>query len=472
MLWLVGLAVVFRVAGGAARAGETPLGRLLGWALSACAAWLAAAAAGAFAPLGLALLAGLVFSLIDRFERRGRISAIGDALVVVGCGLASIPMLAAGSIASTAAAVALAGNLIDRALVSLAGSGPGSMIEPEQKSSAPETTGRARQTRWATIAPRAAIILLPLLLWIGHGLLFPAARAEFMREKYPQIAPALGPFFAIARGDVGERVELDTGAVAWLTLPHGPPPYRPALFFHGSDEEGAYQRGGLFIRRALVSLGYAVLAVDERGFGASPRPQSLSDPDAWDPLPTSLAAARYLESIPGVEGSVLAVGHSMGATRALRFLGGWPGASAGIVMGATIMPSVGENERFYGAFLDDYDLEDSGLDRGFVLEVRNRYFNNDAAVGALRRGHAPVLFFRFAFEYENIIEGREDLYAMIPGRKVRWELRADHQFGSSRVRGVLTGDWRTMRAMQRALGRFVDGFNPTTGAPMRSGPRR
>ncbi len=449
MIWLIGLALVFRIAGAAARGGDAPLGRLLGWSLSACAAWLAAAAVGAFSPIGLALLAGVMFSFIDHFERRLLVQATGDTFVVVACGLTSMPRLTVATMVATAAAVIVAGVMIDRALAPLAGR------------ATPLTGGL-----------RVVAVMLPLLLWIGHGQAFPEARAEFMREKYPQLVPAFGSFFAVARGDVGEAVELDTGAIGWLTLPPGPPPYRPALFFHGSHEEGAYQRGGLFVRRTLVSLGFAVLAIDERGFGASPRPQSLDETDSWDPLPSSLAAARYLESLPGVEGSVLAVGHSMGATRVLRFLGGWPGASAGIIMGATIMPPASENERFYTAFLDDYDLEESGLDPAFVLDVRTRYFNNDKSAAALPGGHAPILFMRFAFDYSNIIEGRDELYAMIPRRKVSWELRADHQFGSSRVRGVLTADWRTMRSMQRALGRFVDGFNPTTGAPMRTAPRR
>ncbi len=449
MIWLIGLALVFRFAGAAARGGDAPLGRLLGWALSACAVWLAAAAVGAFSPIGLALLVGVIFSFIDHFERRVLVQATGDTFIVVACGLASIPTLTVATIAATAAVVIVAGVVIDRTLASLLG-----------------------RTTPLTRGLRAAAVMLPLLVWIGHGQAFPEARAEFMREKYPQLAPAFGPFFAIARGAVGEPVELDTGAIGWLTLPPGPPPYRPALFFHGSHEEGSYQRGGLFIRRTLVSLGFAVLALDERGFGASPRPQSLSETDSWDPLPSSLAATRYLNSLPGVEGNVLAVGHSMGATRVLRFLAGWPGAVAGIIMGATIMPPAFENERFYGLFLDDYDLEDSGLDPAFVLDVRTRYFNNDEAASVLPGGHAPILFMRFTSDYSNIIEGREELYAMIPRRKVSWELRSDHQFGSSRVRGALTGDWRTMRSMQRALGRFVDGFNPTTGAPMWIAPRR
>ena len=42
--------------------------------------------------------------------------------------------------------------------------------------------------------------VLPLLLWVGQGLAFPQARAEFLQEKWPQIRPVLGPFFAAARG--------------------------------------------------------------------------------------------------------------------------------------------------------------------------------------------------------------------------------------------------------------------------------
>lgn len=439
---LVGLALVFRFAGAAARTGEAALARLLGWLLCACAAWLAGAAAGGFAPVGMALLLGALFSFIDHFERRAAVWVVGEVAVVVACGYVSIPALAPATIAATAGIVVVAGAIIDRVAAPL---------------------------------PRAArlvAVMSPLLLWGGHGLLFADARAEFLQEKWPQIRPALGPFFALARADVGEPVELDTGAVAWLTLPPGPPPYRPALFFHGADEEGAYQRGALFLRRTLTGLGYAVLALDAPGFGASAPPGELRDIDAWDPDPSSLAAARYLTSVPGVEGSVLAVGHSMGATRSLRFLDQWVGASAAVMLGATVMPPAAENERIYDRFLDDFDLEDSGLSPEFVLAVRNRYFNNDVVAGSLPEGHAPLLFVRFAFDYQNIIEGREQLFAMIPGRKVRWELRSDHQFASSRVYGVLMGDWRIMRRLQIALGRFVEGRDLGTDVALPFRPRR
>ncbi len=442
---------MFRLAGAAARSSDVGLARPVGWLLSAFAAWLAAAAAGAFAPIGPALLIGAVFALVDRAcvpvagERslvRGMWAGLGDTAVVASCAILSVPIVQPGRAVLTIGVVVLAGAVVDR------------LAAPR--------TGRLR----------AALVMLPLLLWVGHGLAFPQARADFMREKWPQVRPALGPFFALARADVGRPVELDTGAVAWLTLPSGSPPYRPALFFHGADEDGAYQRGALFMRRALVGAGYAVLAVDERGFGASPLPPDLRDVPGWNPEPTSLAAARYLESLPEVEGSVLAVGHSMGATRALRFLNAWVGASAAVVLGATVMPPPEENARFYERFLDDFDLEDSGLPAALVLRVRNRFFNNDRAVGALDPGHAPVLFVRFTFEYENIIEGRDELFAMIPGRKVAWELRADHQFVSSRVHGVLTGDWRVMRRLQEGLRRFADGRQPSNGAPMGFSPRR
>ena len=156
----------------------------------------------------------------------------------------------------------------------------------------------------------------------------------------------------------------------------------------------------------------------------------------------------------------------------MHFLGQWVGAAAGVILGATVMPSAAENEGLYDRFLDDFDLEESGLSPEFVLAVRTRYFNNDVAASALLPGHAPVLFLRFAFDYENIIEGRDRLFDMIPGRKVSWELRSDHQFASSRVHGVLTGDWRVMRSLQIGMGRFVEGRAPQDGAKLPFTPRR
>ncbi|MGD8816332.1 MAG: alpha/beta fold hydrolase [Acidobacteriota bacterium] len=462
---LIGLALVFRIAGGVPRATDSPLGRLVGWLLCAVAAWLVAAAAGAFAPIGLALLLGLLFLFLDHFARRAPVWALGEIAVVVACGWMSIPALAWRTMALTAAAVAIGGAVVDRIVAPL----------PRAASSgdAPLRAGEAAAS--PSLPARLAVVacaLLPVWLWIGHGLAFPAQRAEFLQQKWPQIRPALGPFFAIARARVGEPVELPGGAIGWLTLPNRPPPYHPALLFHGADEEGAYQRGALFLRRVLNGLGYAVLAVDAPGFAASAPPAPLDELDAWDPEPLSMAAARWLESRPDVSGSVLAVGHSMGATRALRFIDVWPGASAAVVLGATVFPPPSEDGRIYERFLDDFDLETSGLSREFVHEVRRRYFNNDDAARRLREGHAPVLFLRFAYDYANIIAGRNELFAEIPGRKLQWELRSDHQFISSRVEGVLTGNWQVMRRLEIAIGRFVVGRAPRGGRKLGFTPRR
>jgi pimeloyl-ACP methyl ester carboxylesterase len=473
---LIGLALVFRLAGAAARNVVAPLANPAGWLLCACAAWLANAAAGGFAPLGLALLVGGLFSFVDHFERRAPVRAVGELAVVVACGYTSIPVPAASALALTGAAVVLAGAAIDRIVEPLAraafpGAKPTHPPAPTGGSASVTLTMTSTGSRLAQVA-MLTCALLPLWLWIAHGLTFPQQRAEFLQEKWPQIRPVLGPFFAVARANVGEPVELPGGAVGWLTLPPGPPPYRPALLFHGADDEGAYQRGALFLRRALLGLGHAVLAVDAPGYGASAAPRALRDLEAWDPEPLSVAAAHYLVARPDVQGSVLAVGHSMGATRALRFLDVWVVASGAVILGATVMPPAADDERLYNRLLADLDLEESSLTPDLVLSVRNRYFNNDAAAGALREGHAPVLFVRFAFEYANIIEGRSELYAMIPGRKVQWELATDHQFHSSRVAGVLLGDWQTMRRLQSGLRRFLDGRAPRDGSKLPFTPRR
>lgn len=465
---LIGLVLVFRIAGGAARlydgaplrvgAGDTrslnaaPL-RLLGWLLGAVAAWLAVAAAGGFAPVGLALFLGVGFTFVDHFRKRTFTCVIGELVIVIACATASIPALTWSTIAVSGAALLLGSIVIDRLLTRFLIRGP-SGLSPVRR------------------VALGLCILLPVWLWVGHGLAYPQQREAFLEQKWPQIRRALGPFFAVARAEVGEAVELPGGAVGWMTLPPGPPPYRPAILFHGADEEGSYQRGALFLRRTLRGVGFAVLAVDAPGFGASDPPSPLRRLEAWDPEPVSRAAARYLDSVPEVEGSILAVGHSMGATRALRFLDIWVGASAAVIAGATVMPAASEDERLYDRVLDDFDIEDSGLSPAFVRRTRDRYFNNDDAATSLPTGHAPVFFLRFAYDYENIIEGRNELFGMIPGRKVQWELRSDHQFASSRVEGVLIGDWQLMRRLRIALQRFLDGRAPRSGERLRFAPRR
>lgn len=258
----------------------------VGWIFCTVAAWMAAGAAGAWFPLWPALVLGCI--------------------VVALAGLFSIPPLGLGPLMGTVVVVAVGGYAVD------------SLMDRFEK------------------PVRVAMVLL--LLLAGSVTLQASSHAaghvrSFAKGLvYNGLIPIL--HIGVASPRTGDRVVLETGAVAWLEYPAGKGPFPGALFFHGAHHEGSQQPAAIIIRRALVGAGFVVLAVDHPGYGESPVPHPASDVAAWDPLPTARAALKTLRSRPDVD-RLFALGHSMGAADVLRLLSVEPSLHGAVLLGAS-----------------------------------------------------------------------------------------------------------------------------------------
>ena len=78
-------------------------------------------------------------------------------------------------------------------------------------------------------------------------------------------------------------------------------------------------------------------------------------------------------------------------------------------------------------------------------------------------------------QFATMVPGTDELLLYLRQKGLRTGIisngRTDHQMASSRMRGVMTGDWRVMREMRRGLGAFIEGISPVTGEPLRFAPR-
>ncbi len=72
------------------------------------------------------------------------------------------------------------------------------------------------------------------------------------------------------------------------------------------------------LARELAQRGYALLSMDQRGFGESDDPPRTDQPESFDYVEDARRALDYLESVPGVDAAHLyVVGHSFGANVAI-----------------------------------------------------------------------------------------------------------------------------------------------------------
>jgi dienelactone hydrolase len=105
----------------------------------------------------------------------------------------------------------------------------------------------------------------------------------------------------------------DRPLTATLTLPKGPGPYAAVILLHGCDGVGTAQAS--WVPR-LQEWNYASLIVDSftaRGFSNVCLQQRVVTPE--DRVPDVLSAARFLQSLPMIDGARIAVlGQSHGGT--------------------------------------------------------------------------------------------------------------------------------------------------------------
>ena len=388
-----------------------------GWALRAGSAWLFAAAFGAWAPLwlGATLIAAAVGLALA--VPKGRPFRLGvDATMVLAACVSSVPTIAMPRAMTATVIFVTAGFMLDRWLG----------VTGDARDSAAEATGaepaRAALHRTGVLI-RPLLVLLILLTGIAGtawlaGRTTGSTRAWFANWTHFAIAPIMP----------GGRVELPTGAVAWLHHPNGPGPHPVALLFHGADPAGARQKAAEVIRRVLLDVGFIVLILDHPGFGASPATDLDAELKAWDPLPHARAALRHARSLPKA-GPVIAIGHSMGCSQALRLLHHeGDDLRLAVLFGASGPDPAARDPYWYRRFHRDRGLKDK-LPVPKWRRIREAYYNDLAAARALPSDHPPVCFVEFEFEHPNIIGSRDQLYRAIPGMKRRWQVPlANHYF--------------------------------------------
>ena len=166
-----------------------------------------------------------------------------------------------------------------------------------------------------TLAGAALGIHLLCLVWLGHAQRGGPAHLELV---IPGGIPATFYLPAPAPGD-GRFPE-----------PPGPGNGPPAvLLVHGYTADRAAMS---VLARRIASAGYGVLAIDVRGHGQNPR-LFARDNEGANLFEDLAAAADWLRGSSWVDGSRLAVvGHSMGASAALRFAERDVGVDAAILI--------------------------------------------------------------------------------------------------------------------------------------------
>jgi hypothetical protein len=273
---------------------------------------------------------------------------------------------------------------------------------------------------------------------VGSGLsVFPRSRLLFLG-----VAPNVA--------SMGERIVLDTGSVAWLDRPAGKGPHPGIVFFHGSGRLGSMEPVSIAFRRAAVDAGFMVLSLDHVGIGQSPRPDLNAEIEAWDPLPSDVAAVEKLQSMPDVS-SVFVAGYSMGAGDVLRVLPAVSGIDAAILLGASAIPPVDYNLFWYDGFLFSRGL-DARFSEERYDEVVERYYDSVSLARNLPSDHPPILLINFEYEFNDVISRQDELFEAIAGCKHVW-LFADttHLFDLADTAGLTFGDTRTGSRLSEKL---------------------
>jgi pimeloyl-ACP methyl ester carboxylesterase len=388
--------------------------------LCGVAAWLAACALGAWTPFGVALT-GAALGLATCRRVRTPVFRHGvEAFTFITAGLVSAPPLGVLTLAAGGLGVASFGWAADTAL--------------------------ARAGRLF----RQMVALGPLLAGLALFLLKPQRAGSLV-----QLIQFQGSRFwamAVSPSRKGQPVTLPTGSAAWLDRPsRGGKPWG-VVFFHGAHPHGAHQPAAEALRRAFLTAGLTVLAVDHPGFGDSPAPIGAdAGVQAWDPLPAAKAALDVLQKQPGLS-QFLAAGHSMGCSDALRLLCARPRLDAAVLFGAGFR-NLDEHPKYWRKrFHRDRRLV-RWLDPGLVDDIQDRYYDNRNLLRCLTaRDHPPILFVRFDREHPNITATRDPLYAGIPEPKASWQfVGSNHYLNSMKIGRYVFGDAVLARRLARKM---------------------
>jgi pimeloyl-ACP methyl ester carboxylesterase len=391
----------------------------LGAATSGLAAWLWTSAWGAWAPLWVGIVPGWAAGVTMSFFRGRYALHTAGAAAALGSGLVSLPSLPIFLLVPAMAGFTWLGWIMDRLYDRSARGG------------------------------RTAVYFAPAALGLAAAILHPGE----MKTLTKFLAASGRHFYAVALASYapGGKITLDSGAAAWWKRPRRTQNAKGALLFHGADSGGARQPAVFVIRKILMSAGYAVLSVDHPGYGASPLPFPRAEAEDWNPAPTALAAHAFLER----EGArpVLAVGHSMGCSDALRL------AAAGASLEAVVLFGAGRQDAEREDYWHRRFRRDRRMSEDMPLETFRkvrRFYDAHAHARALPPYHPPVLFVEFGREHADVAEGRLAVFEAIPGRKARARLDTGHYFDAVSLGPLVLGRFGSTRRAAVLLNTYVD----------------
>lgn len=414
---LVG-ALGLRAGAAAASASERPgIARGGAFALPV-ATWAAAASAGVAAPAWVAVLAGA--AAVAAHAASG-----GDARWVYGVDAAVVVAGSAVFVSSTT----LPGSVLLAAVVAAAWLA----VDRLARAAGPVL-------RWGLVAVAAAVLAVG-----GEAYLSRAVD----RPLYP--LPGALPRVAFIPECGGERVEIPPRSVAWLERPPGEPPHPAALLLHGAHPRGARQPAACAIRAALSDRGYAVLALDHPGFGASAPPDSSAPIRAWDPVVPARAALDWIRRRPDLDAR-LVVGHSMGTVDAIRLAGGDPrGVRAVVLIGSSIPEGGPPEDWWYRRFQRERGLS-YRLPRDAWREIERRYYRTERALESLGGEGPETVFVTVEREWDDLAGNRGEVFRRLPPprRRVRLE-GASHYLNTFGVPGAVATDGGVLRDLRNAL---------------------
>jgi pimeloyl-ACP methyl ester carboxylesterase len=106
-----------------------------------------------------------------------------------------------------------------------------------------------------------------------------------------------------------------------------------ALLLHGSSPRGRMLGLNQMIAERLREEGWIVFTPDARGFGDSDYPVDISDPLQWRSHEDVLRLLEYAHQHPHGDGTVVAIGHSLGASHLVETLSYAPKVDAVVLIG-------------------------------------------------------------------------------------------------------------------------------------------
>lgn len=415
MLTLLALAVALRATGAVLRTGNGHGMRVGGWVLCMLATWTGAGVAGIWIPLWSVVPVAMAGALLEARTQDPRWLAVGDVLLL---GLAAVgatpPPPWATFFALTVGVGALASGV----------------------------------EAWARLAPRPLRLVTPVLGTAAAVVL----GARLLGEGDPlQPLPRILPSLALSPPCAGERVELESGGVAWYDRPRGSGSHPGAVVLHGADPRGSRQPAACSLRRALGTAGFATLALDHPGYGESPAPDVDAPLEDWDPRVAEAEAVDTLAAKPEVDSVLLVAGHSMGGTGALRLLAKRPAVPMAVLFGVGLTDHEEREDYWYERFHQDRGL-DGRMSEERWREIVEAHYRFGPVVGELPQEGPHVVFATFGREWENVEETRDVAYHAIPLSKERWHLpRASHYFSAFTWHGLVAADGRVTRAVAHGI---------------------